>query len=92
MTRDFEGIFRPLCRRLAYVAAYALGNDARSASAAQKRAFSGRVQTPTSRRKYGKRFREFIGGRLEVQGVKAVKNQLRGVDHRLPAWPSRPST
>ena len=34
-------------------------------------------------RKYGKRFREFIGGRLEVQGVKQVKSfyQVRTIAH-----------
>lgn len=72
MIGDFERIFR-VYADTSYVAAYALGNDARRATDAQKRAFSSAFNAYIAR-KYGKRFREFIGGRLEVQGVKAVKN------------------
>lgn len=56
-----------------YVAAYALGADARRATAAQKRAFSDAFNTYVAR-KYGRRFREFEGGRFEVQGVRAQNN------------------
>jgi phospholipid transport system substrate-binding protein len=49
-----------------------LGNDGRSATASQKRAYSAAFETYVAR-KYGRRFREFIGGRLEVTGVKQVK-------------------
>lgn len=72
MIRDFERIFARYSDS-SYIAAYAMGNDGRRASAGQKRAFSDAFQGYIAR-KYGKRFREFIGGRLEVQGVKQVKN------------------
>ncbi|WP_299143658.1 phospholipid-binding protein MlaC [uncultured Tateyamaria sp.] len=72
MFRDFERIFARYSDT-SYIAAYAMGVDGRRASTAQKRAFSTAFQGYISR-KYGKRFREFIGGRLEVKGVKRVKN------------------
>lgn len=72
MFRDFERIFRRYSDT-SYVAAYAMGVDARRASSAQKRAFSAAF-IPYISRKYGRRFREFIGGSLEVEGVKKVKN------------------
>ncbi|MBP0483759.1 MlaC/ttg2D family ABC transporter substrate-binding protein [Sagittula salina] len=72
MYDDFEKIFRRYAD-LPYIAAYALGADGRRATAAQKKAFTNAFTGYLSR-KYGSRFREFIGGRLEVQGVKAVKN------------------
>ena len=50
-----------------------MGNDGRRASSAPKRAFSDAFIGYISR-KYGKRFREFIGGRLEVQDVRGVQN------------------
>ncbi len=71
MYRDFEKIFARYSDT-SYIAAYAMGVDARRASTSQKRAFSGAFQTYVAR-KYGSRFREFIGGRLEVKGVKKVK-------------------
>jgi len=72
MFRDFERIFARYSDT-SYIAAYAMGVDGRRASSAQKRAFSDAFQGYISR-KYGRRFREFIGGRLEVKGVKKVKN------------------
>ncbi|GAA4220376.1 phospholipid transport system substrate-binding protein [Sagittula marina] len=72
MYGDFERIFRRYADT-SYIAAYAMGADGRSASAAQKKAFTDAFTGYISR-KYGSRFREFIGGRLEVQGVRAVKN------------------
>ncbi|UWQ80007.1 ABC transporter substrate-binding protein [Leisingera sp. S132] len=71
MFRDFERIFQQYSDT-SYIAAYALGADGRRASPAQKKAFSKAFQGYISR-KYGKRFREFIGGKLEVKGVKKVK-------------------
>lgn len=71
MYSDFGRIFARYSDT-AYISAYALGPDARRASTAQKKAFSNAFQDYIAR-KYGKRFREFIGGRLEVQGVKKVK-------------------
>lgn len=71
MFRDFERIFKRYSDT-SYIAAYALGVDGRRATASQKKAFSKAFQGYISR-KYGKRFREFIGGSLEVTGVKQVK-------------------
>lgn len=55
------------------IARYALGVDARRASPAQMRAFTKAFQVYVSR-KYGKRFREFIGGRIEVKEARKVKS------------------
>lgn len=71
MFREFERIFARYSDT-SYIAAYALGVDGRRATTAQKRAFSAAFQSYISR-KYGSRFREFIGGKLEVKGVKKVK-------------------
>ena len=72
MYGDFERIFARYSDT-SYISAYAMGVDGRRASSTQKRAFSKAFQSYIAR-KYGKRFREFIGGRLEVQGVRKVKN------------------
>lgn len=72
MFKEFERIFARYSDT-SYIAAYAMGVDGRRASSGQKRAFSKAFQGYISR-KYGKRFREFIGGRLEVKKVKKVKN------------------
>lgn len=72
MFRDFERIFKRYSDT-SYIAAYAMGVDGRRATASQKRAFSKAFQSYIGR-KYGSRFREFIGGRLEVRSVKKVKN------------------
>ena len=72
MIGDFERIFKRYSDT-SYIAAYAMGVDGRRASGAQKKAFS-TAFTAYVARKYGKRFREFIGGRLEVQSVKKVKS------------------
>jgi phospholipid transport system substrate-binding protein len=71
MFREFERIFKRYSDT-SYIAAYALGVDARRATSSQKRDFSKAFQAYISR-KYGKRFREFIGGSLEVKSVKRVK-------------------
>ncbi len=72
MIRDFERLFQRYAD-LPTIAAYALGVDGRRASGAQKKAFTAAF-TGYIARKYGKRFREFIGGRLEVNGTKQVRN------------------
>ena len=63
MIRDFERLFTR----------YALGPDARTVSAAEMQrftnAFSGYIAN-----KYGRRFREFIGGSVEVTSARAIKN------------------
>lgn len=71
MFRDFERIFAQYSDT-SYISAYAMGVDGRRATTAQKRSFSNAFQTYIAR-KYGSRFREFIGGRLEVTGVSRVK-------------------
>ncbi len=72
MYRDFERIFAKY-GDTSYISAYAMGSDGRRASSAQKKAFSNEFQTYIAR-KYGSRFREFIGGRLEVKSVRPVKS------------------
>ncbi|WP_417720253.1 MlaC/ttg2D family ABC transporter substrate-binding protein [Salipiger sp.] len=72
MIREFGDIFARY-GDLPYIAAYALGSDGRRASAAQKKAFTAAF-TGYVARKYGKQFRDFIGGRFEVNGAKSVKN------------------
>ncbi|WP_092077568.1 ABC transporter substrate-binding protein [Poseidonocella sedimentorum] len=70
----FETIFRRYADT-SYVAAYAMGADGRSASDAQKRAFTD-AYVGYLARKYGRRFREFIGGRLEVRDVVPATNAV----------------
>ena len=72
MYRDFERIFARYSDT-SYIAAYAMGVEGRRASSAQKKAFSQAFQGYIAR-KYGRRFREFIGGKLEVKKVKRVKS------------------
>ena len=72
MIGEFEKVFKRYAD-LSYVAAYAMGSDGRRASGGQKKAFT-KAFTGYMSRKYGKRFREFIGGRLEVTKVRKVKN------------------
>jgi phospholipid transport system substrate-binding protein len=72
MYREFERIFSRYAD-VPTIARYALGVDARRASAAQLRAFTDVFQRYISV-KYGRRFREFIGGRIEVQGARRVKS------------------
>ena len=72
MIRDFKGVFDRYGDN-SYIAAYAMGVDARRATGAQKRAFSDAFGDYMSR-KYGKRFREFIGGVIDVRGVRQVKS------------------
>lgn len=74
MVRSFKGVFDNYADT-AYLAAYALGNDGRSASAAQKRAF-GNVFGNYLANKYGRRFNEFAGGRIDVQGSRPVNSYI----------------
>ncbi len=72
MYREFEKVFA----KYAYVSGIArtvLGPPARSASASQMAAFTEAFQGYMGR-KYGKRFREFIGGKIIVQDVKKTKS------------------
>jgi phospholipid transport system substrate-binding protein len=72
MYRDFEDVFVRYAD-VPTIARSALGPAARQASAAQMQAYTAAFQGYISR-KYGKRFREFIGGRIEVTGARAVQN------------------
>lgn len=71
MVRDFEKVFVRYAD-VPIMARYALGVDGRSASKAQMRAFTKAFQGYISR-KYGKRFREFIGGGIEVKSTRKIR-------------------
>lgn len=70
--RRFEDLFRRYADT-DFMARYALGADGRSASSSELRAFTRAFEGYISR-KYGKRFREFIGGRLEVVSAEQRKS------------------
>jgi phospholipid transport system substrate-binding protein len=69
--RDLEAIFARYAD-LDIMAQYALGADGRSASNADKRAFTEAFKGYITR-KYGKRFRDFIGGRIEVESTREIR-------------------
>lgn len=71
MIRDFEKLFVRYAD-VPIMARYALGSDARSATKSQMRSFTKAFQGYIAR-KYGKRFREFIGGRVEVKSARKIK-------------------
>lgn len=81
MINDFAGIFARY-GDVPTIAISALGPPARSASAAQRRAFT-EAFTGYMARKYGKRFREFAGGRIEV---KEAQQRSRLVEVRTVAY------
>jgi phospholipid transport system substrate-binding protein len=72
MLDDFEKIFQAYAD-VPTIARYSLGSDARSASPAQLAAYTDAFATYIAR-KYGRRFREFIGGRIEVLEARNVPN------------------
>ena len=72
MFADFERIFATYAD-VATIARSALGPVAKQASGAQMTAFTKAFQGYISR-KYGRRFREFIGGSIEVTDSKPVKS------------------
>lgn len=72
MYRDFEDLFRRYAD-VATIARSTLGPEARSASQSQLDAFADAFTGYISR-KYGKRFREFIGGQITVRSAKALKS------------------
>jgi len=74
MIKEFEKIFVKYSD-VKYLASYVLGVERRRASASQKKAFAKAFQGYIAR-KYGKRFREFIGGRLEILSSKTVKSHV----------------
>ncbi len=71
MFGDFERIFAKYAD-VPIIARSALGVAARSASSAQMRGFTTAFRGYLAR-KYGRRFRELIGGRIEVKSAKQVK-------------------
>ncbi len=72
MINEFERIFGRYAD-VNIIARSTLGADSRRASAAQMRTFTDAFEGYIAR-KYGKRFREFIGGMIEVKGVRQVKS------------------
>jgi phospholipid transport system substrate-binding protein len=80
MVRQFAQVF------LAYadaptIARYSLGADARAATPDQLRRYTQAFSNYVAR-KYGSRFREFIGGRVVVEDARAVPN---GIEVRTTA-------
>jgi phospholipid transport system substrate-binding protein len=69
--REFEKLFVRYAD-VNIMAQYALGNDGRAASNAQKRAFTDAFKGYIAR-KYGKRFRDFIGGRVEIESIREIR-------------------
>jgi phospholipid transport system substrate-binding protein len=72
MFGDFEQIFVTYAD-VATIARSALGPASKSASAGQMAAFTKAYQGYISR-KYGRRFREFIGGKIEVMDARPYKS------------------
>ena len=72
MLDDFAAIFDRYAD-VPTIARYALGNDARTATEAQLRSFTAAFRTYIAR-KYGRRFREFIGGQIVVVAARDVPN------------------
>lgn len=72
MFKDFERIFATYAD-VPIIARTALGADGKRASSAQMAAFTKAFQGYISR-KYGRRFREFIGGRIEVTDSQPMKS------------------
>jgi phospholipid transport system substrate-binding protein len=72
MLRKFEQLFAAYAD-VPTIARSALGPAARQASKSQLSAFTKAFQGYISR-KYGRRFREFIGGRIEVEDAREVKS------------------
>lgn len=81
MIDDFETLFANYAD-VETIARYTLGVDARSMSAGELARFT-QVFRGYMARKYGKRFREFIGGGVEVRDARKVKSF---VEVRTVAW------
>jgi len=79
--RQFEKLFIKYAD-VPIMARYALGVDGRRATKSQMNAFIKAFQGYISR-KYGRRFREFIGGKLEVKSTRKIKAgyEVRSVAH-----------
>lgn len=80
MLNQFENIFDRYAD-VATIARYVLGVEARNASAGQLSSWTNAYKTYVAR-KYGRRFREFIGGQIVVQSARDLP---RGVEVRTTA-------
>lgn len=74
MYKDFERIFDNYAD-VPIIARTTLGPPARTATAAQMKAYTAAFRTYISR-KYGRRFREFIGGGVEVRSSRAINDNF----------------
>lgn len=72
MYKDFQKIFSKYAD-VPTIARYALGADARAASASQMKQFTAAFESYIGR-KYGSQFHQFVGGRIEVESAKQVKS------------------
>lgn len=72
MFRDFERIFTKY-GDVPIIAQKVMGRDWRRATPAQRTAFT-KAYAGYMSRKYGRRFREFIGGSIEVKSARPVKS------------------
>ena len=72
MVKQFEKIFKSYAD-VPTIARYALGNDARTLSKSQMEMFT-KVYSVYVSHKYGRRFREFIGGKIVVQKSRPIKS------------------
>ena len=72
MVKQFEEIFK-LYADVPTIARYALGNDARALSKSQMEKFT-KIYSVYVSHKYGRRFREFIGGKIIVQKSRPIKS------------------
>ncbi len=72
MFSDFERLFATYAD-VPRIGQMVLGPDSRSATPAQRTAFAKAFQVYISR-KYGRRFREFIGGKVVVNSTRPVKS------------------
>lgn len=74
MIADFAGLFDKYSD-VPTIARYCLGVDARSASAGEMQAYT-RAFRHYIASKYGRRFREFVGGQITVEGAQPVKSWI----------------
>ncbi len=77
MIRDFEGIFARYAD-IGFIAPRVLGPAARQLGSAQMQAYMQALQGYVSR-KYGRRFREFVGGQIDVADARAVQSYFEVV-------------
>ena len=89
MFRDFERIFARYAD-VRFIAQSSLGPAGRSASKSELNAYMKAFQGYLAR-KYGRRFREFIGGRIEVREARPLKSfyEVRSVAHLRGQAPFR---